>query len=40
MDEANGTEYLVTEKEQEKESSSMKHAERTERFAVLRIKVF
>lgn len=40
MDEANGTEYLVMEKVQEKASSSMKHAESTERFAALRMKLF
>lgn len=40
MDEANGTEYLGMEKEQEKASSSMKHAERTGRFAALRKNCF
>lgn len=40
MDEANGREYLVMEKEQEKACSSMKHVERIERLAALRIKLF
>jgi len=40
MDEANGTEYLVTVKKQEKASSGMKCAEQRDISAALKIKVF